>query len=257
MISVIRKRVTYANVALTLALVFLMSGGALAAGHYLITSTKQINPKVLKALKGASGANGRNGDTGAQGPQGPQGAKGEAGAIGAPGGEGKAGSNGASVITTAVPVGSAKCEEKGGAEFKVGAGTATFACNGETGFTEALPTGKTETGVWATTPSAEGFAWVSISFNIPLAVALNAEHVHYVAASGNGSTCPGTAVEPKAEPGNLCVYESDELNLTHEPQNVIDLGARPGASRVGAVVVFEAGASGPRLGLGSWAVTAE
>jgi hypothetical protein len=43
----IRLRFTYANVAATLALVFSMSGGALAASHYLITSKKQIAPKVL------------------------------------------------------------------------------------------------------------------------------------------------------------------------------------------------------------------
>src|SRR6202043_2254580 len=45
-----RRRFSYANVAATLALVFSMSGGALAAKHYLINSTKQINPKVLKAI---------------------------------------------------------------------------------------------------------------------------------------------------------------------------------------------------------------
>jgi hypothetical protein len=39
MFSKIRKRLTYANVAMTLALVFAMTGGAYAAKHYLITST--------------------------------------------------------------------------------------------------------------------------------------------------------------------------------------------------------------------------
>jgi hypothetical protein len=48
-----RRHLTYANVAATLALVFSMSGGALAAKHYLIDSTKQINPKVLKSLSAA------------------------------------------------------------------------------------------------------------------------------------------------------------------------------------------------------------
>jgi len=47
-----RRRFSYANVAATLALVFSMSGGALAANHYLINSTKQIKPSVLKKLKG-------------------------------------------------------------------------------------------------------------------------------------------------------------------------------------------------------------
>jgi hypothetical protein len=75
-----RRRLSYANVTATLALVFAMSGGALAANHYLINSTKQINPKVLKKLKGntgktgAAGANGATGATGATGPTGPAGA---------------------------------------------------------------------------------------------------------------------------------------------------------------------------------------
>ena len=47
MFSRIRKRLTYANVAMTMALVFAMSGGAYAAKKYVITSTKQIKPSVL------------------------------------------------------------------------------------------------------------------------------------------------------------------------------------------------------------------
>jgi hypothetical protein len=89
-----RKRISYANVAATLALVFSMSGGALAATHYLINSTKQINPKVLKKLKGstgkagpagpagsagAAGATGKEGPTGKQGKEGPEGEEGPAG----------------------------------------------------------------------------------------------------------------------------------------------------------------------------------
>ena len=62
-----RRRFTYANVAATLALVFAMSGGAVAASHYLINSTKQINPKVLRTLRGARGATGATGSSGATG----------------------------------------------------------------------------------------------------------------------------------------------------------------------------------------------
>jgi hypothetical protein len=74
-----RRRLSYANVAATLALVFSMSGGALAASHYLINATKQINPKVLKKLKGATG------HTGKEGPPGPSGKEGAVGPGGAPG----------------------------------------------------------------------------------------------------------------------------------------------------------------------------
>jgi hypothetical protein len=79
------RNLSYANVTATLALVFAMSGGALAASHYLITSTRQISPKVLKSLRGASGhqgipgVEGPKGTTGATGNTGPKGATGETG----------------------------------------------------------------------------------------------------------------------------------------------------------------------------------
>jgi hypothetical protein len=82
-----RRRLSYANVVATLALVFAMSGGALAANHYLINSTKQINPKVRKALTGKTG---KTGATGPAGPAGPTGATGGTGAAGSPGTPGSA-----------------------------------------------------------------------------------------------------------------------------------------------------------------------
>jgi Collagen triple helix repeat (20 copies) len=68
-----------------------MGGGALAASHYLIKSTKQISPKVLNALKGKAGptgAQGKAGPTGAQGKEGPVGKEGKQGAEGREGLEG-------------------------------------------------------------------------------------------------------------------------------------------------------------------------
>src|SRR3954454_13640276 len=115
MLRWIRARMTYANVVATLALLFAMSGGALAAKHYLLTSTGQISPNVLKELKkpgargatgpagsagptGAPGANGVNGAPGVKGetgPEGKQGPKGEPGPAGGPEGpEGKQGPEG-------------------------------------------------------------------------------------------------------------------------------------------------------------------
>ena len=70
-----RRRLNYANVTATLALFFAMSGGALAAKHYLINSTKQINPKVLKALKGNIGPRGLQGKEGSPGKEGAPGKK--------------------------------------------------------------------------------------------------------------------------------------------------------------------------------------
>lgn len=70
-----RRHVTYANVVATLALVLAMSGSAIAAKHYLLSSTKQIKPSLLKQLRragprGATGATGPAGATGASGPSG-------------------------------------------------------------------------------------------------------------------------------------------------------------------------------------------
>lgn len=76
----IRRHLSYANVVATLALLFAMSGGALAAKHYLINSTQQINPKVLKQSKGRTGRTGPQGLAGTPGAKGETGPKGEAGA---------------------------------------------------------------------------------------------------------------------------------------------------------------------------------
>jgi Collagen triple helix repeat (20 copies) len=67
------------------ALFFALGGSAIAAKHYLITSTKQIKPSVLKSLKGKAGAKGLTG------PAGLPGATGAIGKEGAPGKEGKEG----------------------------------------------------------------------------------------------------------------------------------------------------------------------
>jgi len=72
----IRRHLNYANVVATAALVFAMSGTALAAKHYLIDSTKQIKPSVLKALEGRTGKTGPQGAPGAPGATGPQGLQG-------------------------------------------------------------------------------------------------------------------------------------------------------------------------------------
>ena len=78
------------------ALVLSMGGGAaLAAKHYLISSTSQISPKVLTKLKGKTGPRGK---TGLQGPQGLQGLQGFQGPQGPKGDAGTNGTNGVAVI---------------------------------------------------------------------------------------------------------------------------------------------------------------
>ena len=90
----IRKHLSYANVVATMALVFSMGGAAVAAQHYLINSTSQISPGVLKQLHGRGGRKGTTGGTGERGPQGnvgPRGLRGLAGARGLIGPTGPAG----------------------------------------------------------------------------------------------------------------------------------------------------------------------
>jgi hypothetical protein len=79
------RHINYASVVATLALLFALAGGAVAAQRYLINSTGQINPKVLKKLRGRTGPAGRPGVTGAQGSPGTNGSPGAAGAVGAGG----------------------------------------------------------------------------------------------------------------------------------------------------------------------------
>lgn len=94
-----RMHVNYANVTATLALIFAMSGGALAAQRYLLNSTKQINPRVLKALKGNEGPTGPNGKQGAAGKEGRPGKEGPPGKEGMKGKEGAPGASGATHVT--------------------------------------------------------------------------------------------------------------------------------------------------------------
>jgi hypothetical protein len=97
------------TVIATIALVFSMSGASFAAGHYLITSTAQIKPSVLKQLEakssrtisaqgpigpsGAIGATGLQG-AGSVGPTGPAGTDGALGPSGATGAKGDTGAEG-------------------------------------------------------------------------------------------------------------------------------------------------------------------
>ncbi len=275
MFSAIRNRMSYANVTATLALFFAMSGGALAASHYLITSTKQISPKVLKSLKGANGKNGANGANGAQGAQGPAGAagaKGETGAAGAPG------AGGQSVTSATLPKGNAKCKE-GGSEFTAANG-ATTACNGKEGSPwtagGTLPSGSTETGTWAIGPLAteevisSGNPSLLASFPVPLKAPLGGEHVHVINLAGEevifeeekgkavpqkANECPGSAAAPTAEPGNFCVYEFGVSKVELVSQAIVPAAGGEGAGTTGAVVERLNEKIGGAA-YGTWAVTA-
>lgn len=215
MFAALRRRITYANVAMTLALVFAMAGGALAASgkHHkkhnnrvVITSTKQIGKSVLTALKGNVGQAGPQGPAGLAGPQGPagkdgsngldgeQGEKGEKGAKGDPGATGSS-----AVVSNTAP----NCAAGGVTVEVEGSGEPQEVCNGEKGeegkagkegepWTAGgtLPSGSTETGSWAFSgaategseinPSAGvfklGYVGAAVSFPISLAAPIAESH---------------------------------------------------------------------------------
>ncbi len=281
MFHAIRTRINATTIVAIVALVFAMTGGAYAAKKYLITSTKQISPSVLKSLQGKSGAAGAAGVAGAQGPAGPAGsagAKGETGPAGKNGAQGNEGPQGKQGATGATGTKGEKGEK------------------GTTGFTKTLPPGDTETGAWAfgEIPAAAVPAsnlGVPISFNIPLAATLDGSHCFrkaggFVNASEEPGTCSvhlinvankevslnietfepeefasgqchGTAAAPSADAGNLCVYTGklEKTEFTDIAIRKANEENEVGASTVGAVFQIHVHAEGQ--GYGSWAVTAE
>jgi hypothetical protein len=242
MLSFVRRRFTYANVAMTLALVLAMSGGAFAAGKFLITSKKQISPKVLKSLQGRAGPTGAPGAQGAAGPAGPQGPAGPAGAPGATGAKGETGAEG-----------------KAGKDGKAGAAGSPWTAGG------TLPSGKSETGTWSFgETAAEANVSASISFPIPLAEGAQIGETSYHIFDEGAVTLPtGCTINGEgfleAAPGVFCIevlpvagnaVKANEL-AAFDPEIA---GFGEGAGRTGSVLggVVAKGTSG----LGIWAVTA-
>jgi hypothetical protein len=152
---------------------------------------------------------------------------------------------------------------------------------GTTGFTETLPSGKTLKGEWAlvtSTPEKTVFEVPgdAVSFNIPLA---KAPAVHYINPSAmeltatgeqKSTACLGTAAEPTATAGNLCVYAAKESVSTQRRRqrilagmemgvSVSDIASHGGpntASTYGFVVQAVSLESSNAFAAGSWAVTA-
>jgi hypothetical protein len=219
MFSKVRRHLNPATALALLALVFAMTGGALAVGSHVgsrgpsgaatwiprpqagtaadlaVIAKSKSKAKVVRGPAGPRGATGPAGPTGAPGPAGP------AGSTGPQGPAGNAGANGANGESVSVAEASkTECKE-GGSTFTVG-GKATTACNGAKGKEGSpwtaggtLPPEKTETGVWLGTsylPLGEGetfdsIVYAQISFPIPLAAPL----VNHKEAGTKSDECGG------------------------------------------------------------------
>jgi hypothetical protein len=254
-----------------LALVLALSGSAVAA-KYIITSTKQIKPSVLKALKGKGGAAGPQGDAGAAGPAGLQGTKGDSGATGA---AGPPGTNGKTVLSgTPTPtagigvIGDFYIETDvskiygpkaaSGANGGWGTGTELKGPQGDPWTPDnTLPENATLTGAWTVTLDAGGNSLSAISFEIPLADDLAGSNVHVFGEAGFATSCSGSAAEPDAVSGHLCIYGADPFGAgALAPKKVLKVTEFvDGANKSGALLLFEDAAKAGFPGTGAWAVT--
>jgi len=207
-----------------IACIIALSGTAIAA-------LPGLNGKQKKEVKKIAKQFAKPGPQGAQGPAGAQGAAGAAGkdgASGAPGSPGQPGEPGEAGVCSA---GNSEC---------------------------FLPAGATVTGDWGFAQQGANLAFVAISYPLrvtgePVLNFINekGEAEHY----GSIANCPGTAQNPLADPGNLCVYaEPGAQENLGEPDFEAFATSDDHSGKVFAFHVPNAAEQS--IGIGSWALTA-
>ncbi len=253
---------TYANVAMTLALVLAMTGGAFAAGKFVITSTKQIKPSVLKQFQGKTGPAGPAGPAGGNGKDGAPGAQGPKGDMGSAGKDGVNGANGATGST-----GPTGAKGAAGAAGPVGA----TGPSGSPWVVNAAPKGAILQGTWAIQQYTASKAGELIPAPISTTVPIKSVSIVLVVKPGEDlpgqetfereeaeTICPGTASKPLPssfpEVVDACVYVQQATNLVPpNPSTGNDLLESGGGLTLG----FQSNTSGEAKGYGSWVVTAK
>ena len=249
--KILRERIGAPGIIAILALALAMGGTAWAAkGGGLTAKQKNEVAKIAKKFAGAPG------------PAGPQGPAGPAGKDGSNGRDGSNGQDGTSVASEEFSGAKEGHCTEGGSKFTAASGT-TFACNGkkgQTGFTETLPSKKTETGVWSY-QGVPATANIPISFNIPLPAPIT-EASNVIFNEPTNEHCENAEHEelasvsnPEADPGYLCIYKGVLLGAKFAKSlNPASFGE--GTSVAGALLQFEEDTGATHLGLGTWAVTA-
>jgi hypothetical protein len=236
----LRGRLSYSNVMVTVLAMIVLGGGTAYAATVLPSNsvgTKQIKKEAVTPAKLSAAAKnaltGSQGTAGAKGEQGPQGPKGDKGEKGDQGEKGERGEKG----------------EKGDRGEKGEKGD-----RGEPGQAiQILPSGQTETGVWATAAESENWALAQINFvprlpaGIPVA---NEKFMPYEAAPT--TECPGNE---QAAPGYLCVYAAWQYKLTFTNFASPLTHLVEDASPAGVLIYFSSSLKQGNA-LGNWAYTA-
>jgi hypothetical protein len=235
MISRIHSKLGTAGLVVAIvALVVALTGVAFAASGLNSKQKKEVK-KIAKQFAGKQGP---------AGPQGPAGAKGDTGSKGDKGDRGDKGEKG----------------EKGdkGLTGPPGEDGACSEANPEC----VAPSGATETGVWAV-GNDDGPSIVPLSFNLQLSEA--PEALHYVNEAGkeviagfeevDPVNCLGSAAEPTAPAGDVCVYAAEEGIVSgfpgFIPEAFFEHLFTSGATFFISVKQFE------DYAFGTWAVTAK
>src|SRR3954469_1620286 len=219
MISRIHAKLgTVGLIVAIVALVAALAGTAFAAAG-LNGKQKQEVKKIAKKVA-------KPGPQGPQGPAGLQGPKGDTGASGKNGADGVHGEDGACSVS--VP----KC---------------------------VLPPGATESGQWGITATEAG-PIVQISYSLrvesePVAEFLGPDPTTWTTVQKE--RCPGTAVEPEAAPGFLCIYQARGTLEYRGMDLTVDHDAVAGTEgHVNGWLGEFFNSGGEGWAVGSWAVTA-
>ena len=225
MLGQIRSQMTYANVMATIAVFVALGGGAYAA------VTLPVNSVGTKQLKKGAVTNKKIGK---------------------------------SAVTSA----KVKNRSLRGVDFAAGQLPAgpqgpqgVQGVRGEPGpFSDLLPSGKTLRGEFGISGAGVINNYSDISFGFRL----SSDPSPNVIPDGGASTaaCPGTATDPEAAPGNLCIYVGATSNVGAAPGAIgvftgDGVDCCPNTDRYGAVLyATSVTQANPMYAYGTWAVTA-
>jgi hypothetical protein len=212
----LRRRLTYGNVMSSIAVFLVLAGGTAFAASQLgkeSVGTKQLKKEAVSLAKINAAA--KTSLKGATGPAGPAGSPGAKGDKGDRGEKGERGEPGPAV--------------------------------------QILPSGQTETGVWAASAGTGELAMTSISFFPKLQQPVaKANEIYLPESTTSTAQCPG---QGKAQAGFLCVYAGFENSLSFVEFLTPGTGAGEAAEPAGvAFYLNSSSAAGNARGV--WAYTA-